>query len=117
FASLVGLAAGVGLAKGLSSLFSALGLALPEAGLPIETRTIIVPLALGTILTVVAGLIPAVRATRVPAISAVREGADATLGRGGRTAPIVAATLGTVSAVLLGYGFTKHGIPVPQRLV
>ena len=48
FASLVGLAAGVGLAKGLSSLFSALGLALPEAGLPIETRTVVVPLLLGT---------------------------------------------------------------------
>jgi putative ABC transport system permease protein len=117
FASLVGLAAGVGLAKGLSSLFSALGLALPEAGLPIETRTILVPLALGTLLTVVAGLIPAVRATRVPAISAVREGADATLGRGGRTAPIVAGSLGALSALLLGYGFTKHGIPVAQRIV
>src|SRR6476661_4160029 len=117
FASLVGLAAGVGLAKGLSSLFSALGLALPEAGLPIETRTVVVPLLLGTVLTVVAGLIPAVRATRVPAISAVREGSDASQGRGGRTGPIVAAVLGSVSAVLLGYGFMKHGIPVPQRLV
>ena len=65
-ASLIGLVAGVGLAQGLSSLFSALGLALPEAGLPIETRTIVVPLLLGTVLTVIAGLIPAVRATRVP---------------------------------------------------
>jgi putative ABC transport system permease protein len=117
FASLVGLVAGVGLAKGLSSLFSALGLALPEAGLPIETRTIVVPLLLGTVLTVVAGLIPAVRATRVPPISAVREGSDAAHGRGGRTGPIVAGALGVVSAALLGYGFTKHGIPVAQRLV
>ena len=117
FASLVGLAAGVGLAKGLSSLFSALGLALPEAGLPIETRTVVVPLLLGTVLTVIAGLIPAVRATRVPPISAVREGSDASQGRGGRTGPIVAGVLGSVSAVLLGYGFMKHGIPVAQRLI
>ena len=51
FASVVGSPRASALAKGLSSLFSALGLALPEAGLPIETRTVVVPLLLGTVLT------------------------------------------------------------------
>ena len=117
FASVVGLVAGIGLAKGLSSLFGALGLALPEAGLPIETRTIVVPLLVGTVLTVVAGLIPAVRATRVSPIHAVREGSAGSQGRGGKTGPVVAAVFGTVASALLAYGFLKHGIAVGQRLL
>jgi putative ABC transport system permease protein len=117
FASAVGLVAGIGLAKGLSSLFGALGLALPEAGLPIEMRTIVVPLLLGTVLTVIAGLIPAVRATRVSPIHAVREGSAASQGRAGKTGPIVAAVLGTTASALLAYGFLKHGIAVGQRLL
>jgi putative ABC transport system permease protein len=116
-ASAIGLLAGVGIAKGLSSLFSALGLALPEAGLPIHTRTIVVPMLMGTILTVVAGLIPAVRATRVSPISAVREGASAAQARGGKAGPVAAAVLGAVASVLLAYGFFRHGIGVGQRLI
>jgi putative ABC transport system permease protein len=115
-ASAVGLAAGIGLAKGLSSLFSALGLSMPEAGLPVETRTIVLPLLVGTVLTVVAGLIPAVRATRVAPVSAVRDGAAAAQGRKGKAGPIVAAVLGSVSAALLGVGFFSHGIGAGPRV-
>ena len=117
FASVVGLLAGVGLARGLSSLFTSLGMSLPEAGLPIAARTIVVPLLLGTLLTVIAGLIPAVRATRVSPIHAVRDGSAASQGRAGKTSLIVAAVLGTVAAGLLGYGFLTHGIAVGQRLL
>jgi putative ABC transport system permease protein len=117
FASAVGLLAGIGIAQGLSSLFGALGMSLPEAGLPIGTRTIVVPLLVGTALTVVAGLIPAVRATRVSPIHAVREGSAGSQGGGGKAGPIVAAVLGTVAAALLAYGFLKHGISVGQRLL
>ena len=116
-ASAVGLLAGIGLAKGLSSVFSSLGLSLPEAGLPVETRTVVVPLVLGTVLTVVAGLIPAVRATRVSPIAAVREGSAASQAKGGKAGPIAAAVLGAVAAALLGYGFFAHGIAVGQRLL
>jgi putative ABC transport system permease protein len=69
-ASVVGLFAGFGLAKALS----ALGGELPEAGMVFALRTILVSLALGTVITLLASLMPALRATRVPPIAAVREG-------------------------------------------
>jgi putative ABC transport system permease protein len=116
-ASAAGLVAGIALAKGLSSLFSSLGLSLPEAGLPVEPRTVVVPLVVGTVLTVVAGLIPAVRATRVSPVSAVRDGSAASQARHGRAALVVAAVLGAVAAVLLGYGFFAHGIPTGRRVL
>jgi putative ABC transport system permease protein len=74
-ASVVGLFAGLGLAKGLNALFVALGINLPQAGTVLAARTIIVSLLTGALVTLAAGLFPAIRATRVPPISAVREGA------------------------------------------
>jgi len=74
-ASLVGLFLGLGLAKLLFWLFDVIGFTLPNNGLLFETRTIIVSMLVGVIVTLVASLRPAVRATRVPPIAAVREGA------------------------------------------
>ncbi|HEY6962720.1 MAG TPA: FtsX-like permease family protein [Gaiellaceae bacterium] len=116
-ASIVGLLAGVGIAKGLSALFSSLGMSLPESGLPVETRTVIVPLVVGTVLTVVAGLIPAVRATRVAPVAAVRDGSAASQARHGKAAPVAAALFAALAAGLLGYGFFTHGVAVGQRVL
>ena len=69
-ASVIGLFAGLGLAK----LLSAIGGDLPAAGLVFAPRTIVLSLALGTVITLVASILPARRATRVPPIAAVREG-------------------------------------------
>ena len=69
-ASVIGLFAGFGLAK----LLSAIGGELPEAGMVFALRTVLVSLALGTVITVLASIVPARRATRVPPIAAVREG-------------------------------------------
>jgi len=74
-ASIVGLFVGLALAKGLFSLFDAVGFTLPNNGLTLETRTIIVALLVGIVVTLLASLRPALRATRVPPIAAVREGA------------------------------------------
>jgi putative ABC transport system permease protein len=74
-ASIVGLFAGLALAKGLFSLFDAVGFTLPNNGLTLETRTVIVALLVGIVVTLLASLRPALRATRVPPIAAVREGA------------------------------------------
>ncbi len=116
-ASVVGLLAGIGLAKGLSTLFAALELSLPESGQPVEPRTILVSLLVGTGLTVVAGLIPAIRATRIAPVLAVREGSTAASQKLSRVAPVVAAVLGTIAAALLLYGFYAKGVPVGRRIL
>ena len=74
-ASLVGLLAGFGLAKGLFALFDAVGFTLPNSGLVLTPTAVVIALAAGILVTIVASLRPAVRATRVPPIAAVQEGA------------------------------------------
>jgi putative ABC transport system permease protein len=74
-AAVIGLFAGLGLAKGLFSLFNAVGFTLPNNGLTLQTRTVLVSLAVGIVVTLLASLRPAMRATRVPPIAAIREGA------------------------------------------
>jgi putative ABC transport system permease protein len=89
-ASVVGLFAGLGLAKGLNAAFVALGVDLPQAGSVLAVRTIIVSILVGTLVTLAAGLFPAIRATRVPPISAVREGAVLPTSRHAHRRPFVA---------------------------
>ena len=92
-ASVVGLFAGLLLAKGLDSLFVSFGIDLPQNGTVFATRTIIFSLVVGIVVTLLAALWPAFRATRVPPIAAVREGAvlppsrlrPVCAGRGGRS--------------------------------
>ena len=100
-ASVIGLVSGFALAKGLSSLFGALGLSLPEASAVYATRTFIISIALGVIVTVVAGFVPALRATRVPPIAAVREGA--VIERKKRLGPVAGVVLFGISAALIAY--------------
>ncbi|MFL5825092.1 MAG: ABC transporter permease [Thermoleophilaceae bacterium] len=76
FASVTGLFLGLGLAKLLSAIFKALSLDLPQAGTVFATRTVVVSLLIGTVITVVSSIVPAIRATRVPPIAAVSEGAQ-----------------------------------------
>jgi putative ABC transport system permease protein len=72
--SVVGLFAGIGLAPALDGLFKAFGADLPDNGTVLETRTVIVSLGVGIVITVLAGFFPALRATRVPPMAAMREG-------------------------------------------
>jgi len=73
--AVVGLLAGVALAPALDALFKGLlGADLPDNGTVLEARTVIVSLAVGIVVTVLAGLFPAMRATRVPPVAAMREG-------------------------------------------
>jgi putative ABC transport system permease protein len=72
-ASAVGVALGIGVAKGLNSLMSALGFTLPTTSIQIQARTIVVSMLVGIVVTVVAALVPARRATKVLPIEALRE--------------------------------------------
>ncbi len=74
-ASVLGIALGYGIAKGMFALVAALGVELPDAKTVIAQHTITVSLLLGTGVTLLASILPARRATRVPPIAAVREGA------------------------------------------
>ena len=74
-ASIVGLFLGLALAKGLNSLLVSFGIDLPQTGTVFKTRTIVVSLVVGVVITLLAALRPAIRSTRVPPIAAVREGA------------------------------------------
>ena len=73
-ASAVGLGLGVLLAKGLTKLFAAVELELPQSAMVFQTRTAVVAMLTGTLVTLVASVWPAVRATRIAPIAAVREG-------------------------------------------
>jgi putative ABC transport system permease protein len=116
-ASVVGLFLGLGLAKGLEALFRALDLELPLADTVFATRTIVVSLIVGTLITVLAGLFPAIRATRVPPIAAVREGATLPKGRLSRYTPVVALVLIAVALFLLGYSMFANDVGTAQRLL
>ena len=74
-ASVIGLFLGLGLAKGLFSLFDAVGFTLPNSGLRSRRARSSSRCWSACSSTLVASLRPAIRATRVPPIAAVREGA------------------------------------------
>jgi putative ABC transport system permease protein len=71
--SIAGLGLGYLIALGLKGLFSSMGLDLPDAGMVFDTGTIVTSLLVGTIVTLIAGIVPAVRATRVAPVMALRD--------------------------------------------
>jgi putative ABC transport system permease protein len=115
-ASAIGLFVGLALAKGLVQIFKAFGADLPQAGLVFATRTVVVSLVLGTVVTLVASLRPALRATRVPPIAAVREGSILPPSRFARFGPLAAVIVCAVSGALVGYGAFGHGLATGLRL-
>ena len=103
-ASVVGLFLGLLLAKGLNSLLVSFGINLPQTSTVFKTRTIIVALAVGIVITMLAALRPALRATRVAPISLAREGALLPPSRWARygTQAAVGTILAAVALMLVG---------------
>ena len=103
--SVLGLFLGLALASGLFQLFDLVGFTLPNSGLLFETRTIVVSLLVGIVVTLAASLRPALRATRVPPIAAVREGATLPESRFARFR-----TAGSLVTIALGFAALLFGL-------
>ena len=115
--SVVGLFFGLGIAAGLKALVTATGTELPSGGLVFATRTIIVSLAVGTLIALLASLRPAIKATRVEPIAAVREGAVLPASRFARYALPTALTVIAVAVGLFSYGVFASGLDVMVRIL
>jgi putative ABC transport system permease protein len=72
-ASLLGLAAGFGIAAGLQAMLGAFGLDLPSTGLVFEPRTAVIGLTVGVLVTLLSAIGPARRAARISPMAALRE--------------------------------------------
>jgi ABC-type antimicrobial peptide transport system permease subunit len=116
-ASVVGVVVGFGLALGLFKLFDAVGFTLPNNGLVVATRTVVVAMVVGIVVTVLASLRPALRATRVPPIAAVREGATLPEGRFARYRTPASAILTVLGFAALVYGLFGPGLGTTQILL
>lgn len=71
--SAIGLFAGLGLSKGLTSVLNAAGIDVPDTALVFATRTIVVVLLVGSLVTLFSAILPARRAGRVPPLAAMRD--------------------------------------------
>ncbi len=71
--SLLGFLAGFGMAKLLRGMLDALGVEIPAGDLVLLPRTLIVSFLVGTLITVVAAVLPARRGSKVPPIAALRD--------------------------------------------
>ncbi len=116
FASVAGLFGGVLFAKGIGALFKAAGAGIPTENLILATRTVIVALAVGIGITMVAAIGPAVRATRIPPALALEEGARLAPSRASRFAPYIAAVVTLGGLALLVYGLFGSG-PAADKLL
>jgi putative ABC transport system permease protein len=110
--ALAGVFGGLLFAKGIESLFDALGIGLPTTALVVATRTVIVSVVIGIVVTLIAVLNPALRSTRVPPIAAMQN-LELTTSRRRSTVTVVIAwllMLGGLALVLLGlFGNQKAG--------
>jgi putative ABC transport system permease protein len=115
--SIVGLFLGLGIAVGLKQILAATGVELPDGGIVFSSRTIVVSLAVGTLIALLASLRPALRATRIEPIAAVREGAVMPKSRYARYALPIAAAMAAAAVGLFSYGVFADGLEIKVRLV
>ena len=107
--ALLGIGGGYLMAALLNALLEGFGVDLPTTGLVMETRTVVVALLVGVIVTGVSATVPALRSTRVPPIAAMQSyvppgGRRRALVFAGLSALLGLAGLATLLAGLFGGG-------------
>ncbi len=107
-ASIMGFAAGIGLAAALQSV-----LGDAPVRLPIGIPAVAAAFAVGLGVTLVAALLPARRATRVSPMEVLRTQADSReeVARTGRARTFVAIVLGSIAALLTAFALTQSSGP------
>jgi putative ABC transport system permease protein len=70
--ALIGIGGGYVMALLLNALLQAFGVDLPTTSLVMESRTVVVALLVGVVVTSVSSMVPALRSTRVPPIAALQ---------------------------------------------
>ena len=108
-ASAVGIAAGLGVAKGINLLFKAVGADIPTAGIALQPRTILIAVLVGVGVTLLSALAPALRATRVPPVAALQEGATLPPTRFAKFSTAIALVFAALGGGSLAYGIFADG--------
>ncbi|MGC5020087.1 ABC transporter permease [Micromonospora sp. DT47] len=105
-ASVLGLAAGIGVGALLAYLFGKLAGGLSLAGLGVPPAAVIGAFGVGLVITVVAALLPALRASRIPPIAAMQD--VATPDRPLTKVTVAGGIVTAIGAVLLFLGLGGH---------
>ncbi len=108
-ASAVGIVAGLGVAKGINTLFKAVGADIPTAGIALEPRTVLIAVLVGVGVTLLSALTPALRATRVPPVAALQEGATLPPTRFAKFSTAFAVAVAVLGGGSLAYGIFADG--------
>lgn len=124
--SVIGWAAGIGIAAGLKGVFDGFGFALPAGGLVFTAGSALLAILAGVAATLIAGVAPSIRSSRVPPVAALRDqaaeqrsvsvwrsGVGAVMTAGGIAALVVAAVRhGSMAVAGLGAVLALIGMVV-----
>jgi putative ABC transport system permease protein len=113
--AVVGVIGGLGLAELLVSLFST----LPSGGLTVRPTSIVIGLAVGVLVTVVAAQLPSRRAASLPPVAALRDTAHEPrgIGRGRVVAGAALLAVGVATAVVGATGVTAIALVAALALI
>ncbi len=106
-----GTGAGLLAATGLRALLDAAGATVPDGPTVLSARTLIVALAVGVVVTLLAAFGAARRAARISPVMAMREGALGTTGGRGRVRAVFGTVLMALGVAALGVGGAIESMP------
>ena len=103
-ASVIGIAAGLVIAGGLTGVMDAIGFDLPSTTAPLAGRTVVIGLIVGVVVTVLSAVLPALRASKIPPVAALQD-TEVTLRMSDRKR-----TLAGVITLVVGIAFISAGL-------